>query len=112
MSSNVGLVAGPVATGEGAMALSDLSVTEGFLCLRVTVLLARAGAAPEDTAGSELVLLLVAIQGISLPKFQLDSSILADFTARAAKSFYQLHHNFNDRDISDGGISSAYTEVY
>ena len=53
------------------MALSDLSVTAEFLCLRVAALLARAGAAPEDTAGSELVLLLVAIQGISLPKLSL-----------------------------------------
>ena len=69
MSSNVGLAAGAVAAGEGAMALSDLSVTAEFLCLRATALLARAGAAPVDTTGSELVLLLVAIQGISLPRF-------------------------------------------
>jgi hypothetical protein len=88
------LEAGAAAADEEAVALSDLSVTAKFLCLRDTVLLARAGAAPEDTTGSELVLLFVAIRGISLPKLQLDSSILADFTARAAKSFYQFHHNF------------------
>jgi hypothetical protein len=60
------------ATDEGAMALSDLSITAEFLCLRVTVFLARAGAAPEDTTGSETLLLLVAIQGISLPKISTD----------------------------------------
>jgi hypothetical protein len=54
------------------MALSDLSITVEFLCLRVTVFLARAGAAPEDTTGSETLLLLVAIQGISLPKISTD----------------------------------------
>ena len=67
MSSNVGSRAGAVAADVGAMALSDLSIAAEFLCLRVTVLLARAGAAPEDATGSELVLLFVAIQGISLP---------------------------------------------
>ena len=71
MSSNVGLAVEAAAADEGAMALSDLSFTAEFLCLRVTVLLARAGAAPEDATGSELVLLLVAIQGISLPKLSL-----------------------------------------
>jgi hypothetical protein len=69
-----------------------LSVTAEFLCLRVTVLLARAGAAPEDTTDSEL-LLLVAIQDILSPKLQLDSPILPDFTAPTAKSFYQSHHH-------------------
>jgi hypothetical protein len=88
----------------GAGILSDLSVTLEFLCLRVTVLLARAGAAPEDTTGSELVLLLVAIQGIFLPLFQLDTVILADCTARAVKSFYQFHHNFDVRDLSDNYV--------
>jgi hypothetical protein len=77
------------------MALSDFSVTAEFLCLRVTVLLARAGAAPEDTAGSELVLLLVAIQGnlFSLD-FKLDSSILADFTGGAARKFLSIPSQF------------------
>jgi hypothetical protein len=83
------------------MALSDLSFTAEFLCLRVTVLLARAGAAPEDTTGSGLVLLLVAIQDISLPRFQLDSLILPNFTARAVKYFYQFHHQFESREVSD-----------
>ena len=70
MASNVGSGAVSAAADEGARALSDLSVTAEFLCLRVTVLLARAGAAPEDTAGSELARLLLAIQGISLPTLQ------------------------------------------
>ena len=87
-----------------AVIVSDLSVTPEFLCLRVTELFARAGAPPEDTTGSELVLLLVAIQGISLPLFQLDTLILANFAARAVKSFYQFHHNFDVRDLSDNHV--------
>ena len=57
---------GVVAADEGARALSDLSVTAEFLCLRVTALLARVDA-PEDTTGSEPALLLVAIQGYFSP---------------------------------------------
>jgi hypothetical protein len=94
------------------MALSDLAVTAEFLCLRVAVLLTRAAAAPEDTTGSE-VLLFVAIQDNS-PLTQLDSSILANFTARAPKSFYQFHYQFRGRDVSDSDVSggSPSTEVY
>jgi hypothetical protein len=91
------------------MALSDLSFVAEFRCLRVTVLLARAGAAAEDTTGSELVLLLVAIQGISLPKHQLDLSILPDFTAPTVKNFCEFHHRFDTRAVSGNGVS---TEVY
>ena len=83
------------------MALSDLSVTTEFLCLLGAVVLARAGAAPEDTTGSELVRLLVAIQVFLSLDFKLDFSILANFTLPAAKSFYQFHHNFESRDVSD-----------
>jgi hypothetical protein len=54
------------AAADGVAALSDRAVSTVFLCLRVALLLARAGAAPEDTTGSELILLLVAIQVLSL----------------------------------------------
>jgi hypothetical protein len=96
------------------MALSDLSFTAVFLCLRVAVLLARAGAAPEDTTGSEL-LLFVAIQDILSQTFQLEPLILPDFTARTAKSFYQSHHHFGGRDVSANrrvSDTSVSTEVY
>jgi hypothetical protein len=69
MSSNARSCAGAAAADEGAKAFSD--VTAEFRCFRVTVLLARAGAAPEADADAELVLLFVAIQSIfSLKNFK------------------------------------------
>jgi hypothetical protein len=97
--------------GEELMALPDVSVTTEFLCLRV--LLARAGAAPEDTTGSELVLLLVAIRGYFTPKvLSLTLSILPNFRAHTVKSFYEFHHGFGGRAVSDKQYLHACNEVY
>ena len=93
MSSNVGAEA-EAAANEGATALSDRSVTAEFLCLRVTVLLARAGAAPEDTTGSELVLRLVAIQGISLPRLQLGFFNFTKLHCLRPKKFLSIPSQF------------------
>src|SRR5579862_4074780 len=95
MSSNVGsVVLVDAGLDEGARAFSDLSAGAEFLCLRVTALLARAEAAPEDTKGSEPALRLLAIEGISLPKFQLILRFYQTSPHLPKKSFYQFDHRF------------------
>jgi hypothetical protein len=84
-----------VALDEGAVAISDLSVTAEFLCLRVDVLLTRAEAAPEVTADSPVLRFVAIVRYLSPKKSSnLILLILPDFTENLEKSFNQLHQSF------------------
>jgi hypothetical protein len=84
----------------GVVVVEDRSAAAAFLCLRAE-LLARDGAAPEDTTGSEPEFLLLAIEKLLSLNFRTYASILSDFSADAEESFYQFHHNFRGREVSD-----------